>query len=188
MKQLALRMIPERSHRNSKVLFAIVHVLSLCVLQTSMAVADDKLDKIRQRGTLIWGADQEGGGPFVYPDPNDPTQRIGFEVELAELIAEHIGVKAEFSQGQWDKLPDLLDRGDIMGCRKSLEENAGFLDLNAKKFDSETLNELARENRDQVERLQGVTSNAAPAAQSARKSMRGYQYESDSQQSKSAKP
>jgi polar amino acid transport system substrate-binding protein len=113
VKQLALRMIPERSHRNGKVLFAIVHVLSLCMLQTSMAVADDKLDNIRQRGTLIWGADQEGGGPFVYPDPNDPTQRIGFEVELAELIAKHIGVKAEFSQGQWDKLPDLLDRGDI---------------------------------------------------------------------------
>ncbi|MCA9010619.1 MAG: VWA domain-containing protein [Planctomycetaceae bacterium] len=83
---------------------------------------------------------------------------------------------------------DLLDRGDIMGCRKSLEANALFLDLNAEKFESETLNELARENRDQVQRLQGVTSNSAPAAQSARKSMRGYQYESDSQQSKTAKP
>ena len=29
------------------------------------------------------------------------------------MIAEHLGVNAEFSQGQWDKLPDLLDRGDI---------------------------------------------------------------------------
>lgn len=113
MKQLALRMIPARSHRNGKVLFAVCHILSLCILRTSMAVADDKLDKIRQRGTLIWGADQEGGGPFVYPNPNDPTQRIGFEVELAEMIAADLGVKAEFSQGQWDKLPDLLDRGDI---------------------------------------------------------------------------
>ena len=113
MKQLALRMTPERSHRNGKVLFAVCHILSLCMLQTSIAVADDKLDKIRQRGTLIWGADQEGGGPFVYPNPNDPTQRIGFEVELAEMIAADLGVKAEFSQGQWDKLPDLLDRGDI---------------------------------------------------------------------------
>ncbi len=88
-------------------------VLAICLTVSSTAVADDGLDKIRQRGTLVWGADQEGGGPFVYPNPNDPTERIGFEVELAELIAKHIGVKAEFSQGQWDKLPDLLDRGDI---------------------------------------------------------------------------
>jgi len=75
--------------------------------------ADDGLDRIQQRDTLVWGADQEGGGPFVYPNPDDPSQLVGFEVELAQLIAEHLGVKAEFSQGQWDKLPDLLDRGDI---------------------------------------------------------------------------
>ena len=94
-------------------LLVVVSVLAACLIVSSTAVAIDGLDKIRQRGTIVWGADQEGGGPFVYPNPNDPTQRIGFEVELAELIAEHIGVKAEFSQGQWDKLPDLLDRGDI---------------------------------------------------------------------------
>lgn len=94
-------------------LLVVVSVLAVCLIVSSTAVAIDGLDKIRQRGTLVWGADQEGGGPFVYPNPNDPTQRIGFEVELAELISEHIGVKAEFSQGQWDKLPDLLDRGDI---------------------------------------------------------------------------
>ena len=88
-------------------------ILSAWLTQPLITVADDGLDRIRQRGTLDWGADQEGGGPFVYPNPDDPTQLIGFEVELAELIAEHLGVKAEFSQGQWDKLPDLLDRGDI---------------------------------------------------------------------------
>ena len=88
-------------------------ILSAWLPQPLITVADDGLDRIRQRGTLVWGADQEGGGPFVYPDPDDPSQLTGFEVELAELIAEHLGVKAEFSQGQWDKLPDLLDRGDI---------------------------------------------------------------------------
>ncbi|MCA9085650.1 MAG: ABC transporter permease subunit [Planctomycetaceae bacterium] len=75
--------------------------------------ADEALNRIQQRGTLIWGADQEGGGPFVYPDPADPTQLKGFEVELAALIAEHLGVKPKFAQGQWDKLPDLMDRGDV---------------------------------------------------------------------------
>jgi polar amino acid transport system substrate-binding protein len=113
VKKLALRMNSERSHRACKLQFVIFNILAFCFAHTSIVVGDDGLDKIRRRGTLVWGADQEGGGPFVYPDPNDPAQRIGFEVELAELIAEHIGVKAEFSQGQWDKLPDLLDRGDI---------------------------------------------------------------------------
>ena len=81
--------------------------------QPLTSAADDGLDRIRQRGTLVWGADQEGGGPFIYPDPDNPSLLTGFEVELAQLIAEHLDVKPQVSQGQWDKLPDLLDRGDI---------------------------------------------------------------------------
>lgn len=69
--------------------------------------------RIHDRGVLRWGADQEGGGPFIYPAPDDPSRLLGFEVELAELIAARLGVRAEFVQGQWDKLPDLADRGDI---------------------------------------------------------------------------
>ena len=79
---------------------------------------------------------------------------------------------------------DLLDRGDILGCRKSLEENALFLEMNADKYKSRELEELGRSNRAQFGFLDGVTSNAAPEAQSARKEMRGYQFKSDSQQSK----
>jgi polar amino acid transport system substrate-binding protein len=93
--------------------FVLLLFLAVWFVQPLTSAADDGLDQIRQRGTLVWGADQEGGGPFVYPDPDDPTRLTGFEVELAQLIAEHLGVKPEFSQGQWDKLPDLLDRGDI---------------------------------------------------------------------------
>lgn len=73
----------------------------------------DGLDDVRQRGVLIWGADQEGGGPFIFPREDDPSIMQGFEVELAELIAASIGVRAEYRQGQWDKLPELLDRNDI---------------------------------------------------------------------------
>lgn len=73
----------------------------------------DTLETIRERGTLIWGADAEGGGPFVFPRDDDPTAYTGFEYELAELLAARLGVKAQFAQGQWDKLPDLAKRGDI---------------------------------------------------------------------------
>lgn len=86
---------------------------SAILLGASSALAGEGLEAVRRRGTLIWGADQEGGGPFVFPAADDPNRLVGFEVELAEVIASRIGAKAQFAQGQWDKLPDLLDRGDI---------------------------------------------------------------------------
>jgi polar amino acid transport system substrate-binding protein len=58
----------------------------------------------------VWAADQEGGGPHVFPDAADPRRLTGFEVEFAELIAAELGVKARFQQGQWDRLPLLLDQ------------------------------------------------------------------------------
>jgi polar amino acid transport system substrate-binding protein len=82
---------------------------------TPSPVHADALDRIAERGTLVWGADQEGGGPYVYPDENDPSILRGFEVELAEILAEEIGkqldrpVKAQFKQGQWENLPLMLD-------------------------------------------------------------------------------
>jgi polar amino acid transport system substrate-binding protein len=87
--------------------------LGMAMLPSHVSRADDALDEVKRRGTLIWGADQEGGGPFVFPTPDDPTRLAGFEVDLAELIAEHLGVKAQFYQGQWDTLPELLARGDV---------------------------------------------------------------------------
>jgi polar amino acid transport system substrate-binding protein len=86
---------------------------------------DDSLTQVKAKGTIIWGADQEGGGPFVFPLDSDPTKLTGFEVDLAELIASHIGVKAVFQQGQWDKLPDLLDRGDLDIVLNGFEWNSG---------------------------------------------------------------
>ena len=75
----------------------------------STATAAD-LDEVVARGELIWAADQEGGGPHVFPDPTDPRRLTGFEVDLAAVLAKELGVKARFQQGQWDRLPLLLGR------------------------------------------------------------------------------
>ena len=91
---------------------SMVFALAAVVMAPTVA-RGDALDAIRQRGVLRWGADAEGGGPFVYPRDDDPTQVQGFEVELAELLATRLGVQAEFVQGPWDKLPDLLKLGQI---------------------------------------------------------------------------
>ena len=93
--------------------YVVLIIIALVLTFSVPLSAGETLAKVRERGKLVWGADQEGGGPFVFPSAADPAKLEGFEVELAELIAKHLGVKAEFAQGQWDKLPDLLDRGDI---------------------------------------------------------------------------
>ena len=45
---------------------------------------------------LRWGGDHEGGAPFVEADPNDPTRLVGFDVEVAELIARGLGRTPRF--------------------------------------------------------------------------------------------
>ena len=81
--------------------------MSFAALTPSLVRAD-ALDEIQKRGKLIWGGDQEGGAPFVFPDPKDPNHLIGFEVDLAEMLANELGVTAQFQQGQWEKIPQML--------------------------------------------------------------------------------
>jgi polar amino acid transport system substrate-binding protein len=86
--------------------------------------ATDHLDEIRQRGVLLWGADAEGGAPYVYPDPQKPEQLVGFEYDLAEAIAAKIGVKARMVQNQWDQLIPALERGNFDILLNGLELTA----------------------------------------------------------------
>ncbi len=103
-----------RSVVNSSLCFSLrLGVFAVCLVSflspfLASSGAADTLAEIRARGRLIWGGDAEGGGPYVYPDPANPRQRIGFEVELAQSLAEELGVKAEFFQCAWDDLPALL--------------------------------------------------------------------------------
>jgi len=40
-----------------------------------------------QHEELLWGADAEGGAPYVYPDPQQPEKLTGFECDLADALA-----------------------------------------------------------------------------------------------------
>jgi polar amino acid transport system substrate-binding protein len=81
----------------------------LCVRTTT----EDGLDLARERGALVWGADQEGGGPYIYPRPDDPTRVTGFEVDLMNALAARMGLRSQFQQCEWTNLPDLLRIGGI---------------------------------------------------------------------------
>jgi polar amino acid transport system substrate-binding protein len=57
---------------------------------------------------LKWGMDDEGGAPYVF----DKMQK-GFEVDLATYLAKELNRKSEPVNGNWDKLPELLQKKDI---------------------------------------------------------------------------
>ncbi|HEU4612642.1 MAG TPA: ABC transporter substrate-binding protein/permease [Kofleriaceae bacterium] len=71
------------------------------------------LAAIHDRGYLTWGADLQGGEPYLYEDPADPSKVIGFEVDIAHAIARRLGVDARFVQYNWSNLVPSLERGDF---------------------------------------------------------------------------
>src|SRR4029453_11362819 len=71
------------------------------------------LAAIRQRGEITWGADVQGGEPYVYEDPANPSHLIGFEVDIMDALARRLGVKARMVQYGWSNLVPSLERGDF---------------------------------------------------------------------------
>ena len=119
-------------------------IVILCVLLVAAIVAavvlltrpknessKDALARIRERGTLIIG--MEGNwSPWTYHDESDKL--TGFEVEVGMLIAEGLGVKAEFQEAPWDALLAGVDSGrfDII-CN-----GVGYTEERAKSYSFST--------------------------------------------------
>jgi polar amino acid transport system substrate-binding protein len=61
---------------------------------------------------LRWGGDASGGAPYLI-DRGPGTTLSGFEAELADHLAEQLGLAPRFVQKYWDMLPQDLARGDI---------------------------------------------------------------------------
>jgi len=70
---------------------------------------------------LRWGADSEGGAPYVFPDPKDPSRIIGFEEDLAAALGRELGRPPVFVQNQWDGLIPGLLRGNYDLALNGLE-------------------------------------------------------------------
>ncbi|MCC7382176.1 MAG: ABC transporter permease subunit [Deltaproteobacteria bacterium] len=92
--------------------FSGAAVMLLGVLRSTSAHADD-WDRLQEAKRFTWGGDQEGGGPFIFPREDRPEEVTGFEVDLAVRLGEALGLEAQFQQGNWDKLPDLLRAGKV---------------------------------------------------------------------------
>jgi polar amino acid transport system substrate-binding protein len=86
---------------------ATLLLLLICFSSTSA----DSWSEIQQRGSLRWGGDISGGGPYVYQAPDG--QFIGFEYELMEYVARELGLRSEYVNWEWEMLPQKLKQGGI---------------------------------------------------------------------------
>jgi polar amino acid transport system substrate-binding protein len=63
--------------------------------------------------TLRFGGDAEGGAPFMEADPGDPSRVVGFEVDIAGLLAAGLGRSPRFVQAGFERLDAAVARGDF---------------------------------------------------------------------------
>ena len=63
-------------------------------------------------GDFRWAGDPEGGAPFVEADPRRPDQLVGFDVEIAELIARRLNRRPQFINITFTSIDQSIERGD----------------------------------------------------------------------------
>jgi polar amino acid transport system substrate-binding protein len=71
--------------------------------------------------TLRWGADGSGGAPYVFADPQNPSEYIGYEKDIAEALAKVMHVKEEYVPTDWESLIASLHRGEFDVILNGLE-------------------------------------------------------------------
>jgi polar amino acid transport system substrate-binding protein len=65
-----------------------------------------------QPRVLRWAGDAEGGAPYVEADPSRPDQVVGFDVEVAALLAGALGRTPQFVHVTFYALDQSIARGD----------------------------------------------------------------------------
>ena len=71
---------------------------------------------------LRWAGDPEGGAPFVEADPARPDKLVGFDVEIADLIARGLGRTPRFVLVTFDSIVQAVARGDADVGMSGLED------------------------------------------------------------------
>ena len=61
---------------------------------------------------LRWAGDPEGGAPFVQADPDRPDALVGFDVEIADLLAKGLGRRPQFVFVTFASIDQSVARGD----------------------------------------------------------------------------
>src|SRR5438045_7876864 len=92
-------------------------------LPLALLLAASGLSRVRAHGEIRWGGDLQGGEPYVFRDPRDPSKLVGFEVEIVRSLAKRLGVGERFIQNDWKNLVPSLERGDFDAAVNGLEDS-----------------------------------------------------------------
>ena len=143
--------------------FIIILVLALSL---TGAFAEDLLDQIRSRGTLVI-ATEGNWSPWTYHD--ESGELTGLDVEIGKLIAEGLGVTAEFQETDWDSILAGVDSGRFdIACN-----GVGYTEKRAEKYSFSTpyvythkVLVVASDNEDikTIEDLKGRTTANSPSS------------------------
>lgn len=101
--------VVRQMHEVKRATETVVHRNVPSVNETDMH-EPDALKRVRQRGSLKIGYDPSNL-PMSFFNKND--ELVGFEVSLAEQLAEALKVRAEFVPIEWPDLPRMLRDGEI---------------------------------------------------------------------------
>jgi polar amino acid transport system substrate-binding protein len=119
---------------------------------------------------LRWAGDPEGGAPYVEADPVDPARVVGFDVEVAELIAAGLGRAPRFVEVTFALIDQSIARGDadigLSGVEDTPARRAGYVVilpyyqfrevLSVRSADSEQFRSLAELRGRRVGTLSGT--------------------------------
>ena len=89
---------------------AAASVLTLLIAAAGAPASAQTL--LPDRADFIWAVDPEGGAPFVEADPTHPDTLVGFDVEIAGLLARALGRRPRFLNVTFTSLDQSIARGD----------------------------------------------------------------------------
>ncbi len=137
---------------------ALLCVFLCCFSLNALAAVPSPVQKIKERGVLLWGSDAEGGAPYVFPDPKDPSKLIGFELDIVSAIARELGVRQKLVQTAWDSLVPALERGDYDMAMNGLEIIPERLDrvLISRPYYAYTLQLMVRKDDDRIKGIRDL--------------------------------
>jgi polar amino acid transport system substrate-binding protein len=96
--------------------------MAILAAPLAILVLASGLARIRAQGELRWAGDLQGGEPYVFRDPRDPSKLVGFEVDIVARLASRLGVRERFLQNDWSNLVPSLERGDFDLIVNGLED------------------------------------------------------------------
>src|SRR6185295_4456432 len=102
-------LVEPRAHRSS---FDRLRMSVSTALSYAPHYRDTAFAAVFQPRVLRWAGDPEGGAPFVEADPSHPDRVVGFDVEIAALLAGGVGRTPEFLNITFTSIDQSIARGD----------------------------------------------------------------------------